>query len=60
MFNTIVFTLYRYDVSSIIQDVRNELVYTSERYDTPVLSSTLNRRLYLGGLSKTISVDTKS
>ena len=60
MFSTILFTLYRYDVSSIIQDVRNELVYTSERYDTPVLSSTLNRKLYLGGLAKPMTVDTES
>ncbi|XP_076093913.1 uncharacterized protein LOC143064736 isoform X3 [Mytilus galloprovincialis] len=39
----------RYDITSIIQDVRNELIYTSDRYEMPILSSTLNTALFLGG-----------
>lgn len=40
---------FRYDITSIIQDVRNELIYTSDRYEMPILSSTLNTALFLGG-----------
>ncbi|CAC5382719.1 unnamed protein product [Mytilus coruscus] len=42
----------RFNITSIIQDVRNELVYTSDRYEMPILSSTLNKTLFLGGSPK--------
>ncbi|XP_063419838.1 uncharacterized protein LOC134704994 isoform X1 [Mytilus trossulus] len=42
----------RFDITSIIQDVRNELIYTSDRYEMPILSSTLNTALFLGGSPK--------